>query len=93
MTNTDDKVREITNDLKPIKDLEVGMNQELQDFGRKKLKEGLAKCTEGQQAKFKQMYSFENRKQSIEYAVDHMPDNKIDWAMQQVEKTVLKNES
>jgi len=74
-------------------DIMKEMNKELRDFGRKKLKEGLAKCTEKQQALFKQMYAFENRQESVDYAVDHMQEDKISWAMEQVEKTVLKNES
>jgi len=66
------------------------MNKELQDFGRKRLKEGLAQCSEKQQALFKQMYAFKNRHKSIEYCVDNMPEGKIDWAMQQVERTLSK---
>jgi hypothetical protein len=41
-------------------------------------------CTEAQQKLFKQMYSHKNRDLSIEEAIDNMPDDKLDWAMQQV---------
>ncbi len=67
------------------------MNKELLAFARKTLKDGLAQCTKGQQAKFKQMYSFQDRSADIEDVVDNMPDEKLDRAMEQVEGTLAKN--
>lgn len=78
------------------------MNEQLQKFARKTLKDGLAKCTEDQQVLFKRMYipwAFgiinENRKLTdeelatqINDVVDKMPDDKLDWAMQQVQRTL-----
>lgn len=67
------------------------MNNDLLAYARKTLKDGLAQCTEGQQAKFKQMYSFQDRSADIEDVVDNMPDEKLDRAMEQVEGTLAKN--
>jgi len=68
------------------------MNETLKEFAKEKLKKGLAKCTEKQQHLFKQMYAFQYLKKDINYAVDHMSDEKIDWALSQVERTLAKNE-
>ena len=66
------------------------MNEELQEFARKKLKEGLAKCTEGEQRLFKQMYYYPNLEAPIGEAVDAIPEDKLSWAMKQVENTLKK---
>ena len=67
------------------------MNEKLQDFARDDLKKGLAQCTEGQQRLFKQMYAHENRDKDINFAVYNMPNERLDWAMEQVERTLNKN--
>lgn len=66
------------------------MNEELQNFARAHLKEGLAKCTEDEQLLFKRMYAHENLEVSIEDAVDNMEERKLDWAMQQVHRSLAK---
>ena len=66
------------------------MNDKLQDFAKNELKKGLAQCTEAQQHLFKQMYSHGNLELPINDIVDSMPENKLDWAMQQVERTLAK---
>ncbi len=66
------------------------MNNELDNFARESLKDSLAKCTEAEQRLFKQMYAFENINDSIDKAVDNMPSEKLDWAMQQVQRTLDK---
>ena len=48
----------------------------------------LAKCTEKQQQLFKQMYAFENMDKDINYAVDNMNAEKLDWAMTQLNRTL-----
>ena len=75
------------------------MNKELQEFARKKLKEGLVKCTEGELRLFKQMYSYPDISKlkssllaSIDDVVDFMPEDKLDWAMTQVKNTLKKKE-
>lgn len=67
------------------------MNQQLQDFARETLKEGLKKCTDAQVDLFKRMYSHDNLELSIDDVVDNMPEAKLDWAMKQVERTLAKS--
>ena len=64
------------------------MNNELQSFARQTILDGLNQCTEGQRRKFKQMYAGGNLERSIEDVVANMPEEKLDWAMQQVERTL-----
>ena len=66
------------------------MNNQLQAFARKTLKEGLAQLPEGWQRRFKQMYAFGNLDTDIKAVVDNMPNDKLDWAMQQVENSLAK---
>lgn len=56
------------------------------------LKDLLSQCTEGQQMMFKRMYCHKNLDFSINEAVDQMDDDKIDWAVSQVERTIYINE-
>jgi len=69
------------------------MNETLKNTAKEMLKELLAECTEGQQLMFKRMYCHKNLELPINKAVDQMADDKIDWAMTQVERTVEKNRS
>jgi len=66
------------------------MNDQIQEFARQSLKDGLAKCTEGHQGVFKRMYSFDDQSLSMDEVVDRMPAEKLDWAMQQVQNTIRK---
>lgn len=66
------------------------MNNQLQNYARTALKEGLSKCNEGQQRMFKRMYANGNLDADINDVVDNMPDDKLDWAMVQVERTLSK---
>ena len=66
------------------------MNSELQQFARNQLKIKLAKCTEKQQRFFKQMYAHGNLELSINDVIDKMDNDKLDWAMQQVQTTLNK---
>lgn len=68
------------------------MNEQLSNYAKNFLKEGLSKCTEGEQHRFKQMYANGNFNLSIEEVVDNMPDEKLDWAMQQVQSTLDKKD-
>lgn len=67
------------------------MNKQLRVFAEATLKEGLAKCTEDQRLLFKKMYAHGNLEMPIDKVVDNLPDEKIDWAMQQVEQTLKSN--
>lgn len=66
------------------------MNEELQTFARNQLKEDLALLPEANQRIFKRMYSHENLEADINDVVDAMPEEKLDWAMQQVQRTIDK---
>lgn len=69
------------------------MNKAISNFARQQLKDGLAQCNDQQQMIFKRMYSHENLDRPINEVVDIMPDDKLDWAMQQVERTLTKRET
>lgn len=64
------------------------MNLELQQYARAYLKENLKKCNSDQVFRFKKMYSEKNLAAHIDDVVDKMSDEKLSWAMQQVEKTL-----
>ena len=66
------------------------MQEELRVVARQFLKDNLVKLPESNQLLFKRMYSHENLDLSIEDVVDGMPDERLDWAMSQVKKTLLK---
>lgn len=67
------------------------MNETLKNIAKKILKDLLSQCTDGQQLMFKRMYCHKNLDLPINEAVDQMSDDKIDWAITQVERTVEKN--
>lgn len=77
------------------------MNTQLQNFARATLKDWLAKLPESNHDVFKLMYARNGGKRSVEDAkampinevVDEMPADKLDWAMQQVERTLKKAEA
>ena len=68
------------------------MNQQLQDFARSQIKEGLAKCRSGQQLMFNRMYSHLDLDRDINAVVDDMPEDNLNLAMEQVRRSVEANE-
>lgn len=83
------------------------MNEQLRQFARQSLKDGLAKLPEESHRIFKLMYGRGNHENltskiksmrtvedavamDINTVVDEMPDNKLDWAMQQVDNLLRK---
>ncbi|WP_020469661.1 hypothetical protein [Zavarzinella formosa] len=56
--------------------------QRITDFKRQMLRDFLAQCTEPQVSLFNQMY----------VSVEVIPESKMDWAIQQCERTVIKNQ-
>ena len=79
------------------------MNNTLKAFAQRTLKDGLARCTEEQRVVFKLMYSEPTdprhrtpnvvariKAADIEHVVDSISDEKVDWAMAQVEATLAK---
>lgn len=69
------------------------MNTLLEQSGKTILKDLLHQCTESQQLLFKRMYSHNNLECTIDEAVDNIDSSKIDWAISQCERTVLKNQN
>jgi hypothetical protein len=66
------------------------MNAQLQTFARQTLKDGLAQLPEGWQMIFKRMYAHTHLEWPIDKVVDNMDDDKLDWAMRQVENSLAK---
>ena len=66
------------------------MNNQLQAFARNELKSGLGKLPESNQLLFKRMYSHKKLELDINAVIDAMPADKLDWAMQQVQRTLDK---
>ena len=66
------------------------MNDDLQEYARTQLKEGLAKLPHTHHRLFKRMYSHTDLDKNIDDVVDDMPADKLDWAMQQVQNSLYK---
>ena len=74
------------------------MNDSLKAYAKSELKEGLKLLPEGWQNKFKLMYGRAGGLRSVEEAlampiedvVDEMPEDKLDWAMTQVQNSIKK---
>jgi len=67
------------------------MNNQLQDFARKYILDGLNQLTEANHLIFKRMYSHKNLEASIEEVVANMSEDRLDWAMQQVQRSLSDN--
>lgn len=67
---------------------ELEMNDELQKCARDTLKEGLERCSDGQQMLFKHMYAHGNLDMPINDVIDNMDSDRLDWAMDQVKRTL-----
>lgn len=65
------------------------MNDKLRKFAKDYLKNELPKLSAKSINLFKRMYSHQNLDLDINDVVDNMPNEKLDWAMQQVERTQL----
>ena len=66
------------------------MKKQLQDFARQTIKDGLAKLPKSNSMFFKRMYSHDNLEADINDVIDAIPEDKLDWAAQQVERTLAK---
>lgn len=65
----------------------------LRDAARQFLESGLNKCTDRQVDRFRMMYAYKLESPSIADMVANVPDEKLETAIDQVERTVVKNES
>jgi len=68
------------------------VNEDLQAFARQRIKKGLARLPEGCTIIFKRMYAGGNLEMPIDDVVDSMPAEKLDCAMQQVQRSLDKEE-
>jgi hypothetical protein len=66
------------------------MNKQLQEFARQEIKAGLSLLPESHRIIFRRMYSHKDLSKDINLVVDDMPDDKLDWAMQQVQNSINK---
>ena len=66
------------------------MNKQLEEYARGALRINLLECTEEEQHRFKQMYADGNLDLSMDQVVINMDISKLDWAMQQVQRTLNK---
>ncbi len=64
------------------------MNKSLQEHARKELKFGLVQLSEKNHLLFKRMYSPNDLKADINVVVDMIPEDRLDWAMQQVQRSL-----
>lgn len=71
------------------------MNSELHKYATDYLKENLSKLEEKNRVIFKRLYSYPNGLNkppdltaNINDVVDKIPDDKLDWAMQQVKRSM-----
>lgn len=66
------------------------MNSDVSKFLRDGIKKGLKELPESNFDLFKRMYSHNNMDASIDEAVDNMPDEKLEHAYDQVQRTLEK---
>lgn len=74
------------------------MNKMLLSYGKEYLLENLPKCSEKAQNMFRAMYGRDNGKRSYEDAmkmsleevISEMTEDRVDWAMSQVQNTLNK---
>ena len=69
------------------------MNKTLSTTARNLIKSGLMQCSEAQRYVFKYLYVADDSYDVIDIntVVDNIPDDKLDWALTQVENTITKN--
>jgi len=68
------------------------MNNDLQVFAREEIKKGLSQCNDRQRDLFKRMYAYNKPELTMAEVVDAIPEDKLDWAMQQVKRTLTYTE-
>ena len=66
------------------------MNKAVIEFMRSEIKAGLKELPEGWQLLFKRMYSHQNLEKPIDKVVDDMPEEKLNWALTQVQNSIAK---
>ena len=68
----------------------VSLNDQMWEFARGKVKEGLAQLEEKHHALFRRMYSPKDLTMPINDVVDQMQNSSLDNAMDQIQRTIDK---
>ena len=68
------------------------MNKSVLDFTRQQIIDGLKQLPESWVKMFNRMYNSKNLDAPIEETVELMPDEKLDWALSQVENSIKKSQ-
>jgi len=66
------------------------MNSQLRNFARQTLKASFPRLPVAHISMFKRMYSHGNPDADINTVIDMLPDDRLDWAMQQVQQSIEK---
>ena len=64
------------------------MNSHLSTYARKQIKANIAICSNKAKLLFKRMYSHDNLDKKLNDIIDDMPDDKLSWAMTQLQNTL-----
>jgi len=64
------------------------MNKQLESFARAWIRENIKKCNERAQLLFRRMYSHKDIDKDMDLIVSEMEDEKLDWAMSQIERAL-----
>ena len=59
------------------------MDSKVKEFYYQEIRNGLQKCTESQRQFFDRLYPS---------GIENIEDDRLDWALQQVKRTIAKNE-
>ncbi len=59
------------------------MDSDVKEFYYQEIRNGLQQCTESQRQFFDRLYP---------NGIENIEDNRLDWALQQVKRTIAKNE-
>jgi len=69
-------------------------NKKIINFTRDQIKEGLSKLEDKHRLFFKRLYSHENLDKPINEVVDNIPEERLSWALTQVENSLkMKREN
>jgi len=66
------------------------MNKQIVEYARQEIKKGLSQLSESHALRFKRMYSHNDLDKLIKTIVDDMPEEKLDWALTQVQNSIKK---
>ena len=66
------------------------MDKTVVAFIREQIKKGLAQLEDTHRLRFNRMYSHENLEKPVNDVVDTIPEEKLNWALTQVENSLLK---